>query len=315
MDREGELGFDARGLLQNEARLQADLRVASMPDGLDPDEIVKRDRDEWKRLIDTAEPIIEHVMHALSQGRNLGDRKVTSEISSQVLPLIRDLPNPEEREFYLQRLARFLRIDERAFIGSASRATAPARRRRSAPAGTTAAATILEVPGATTARRKIEAHVLAWLFRRPELIYRVDRLLQENGLASLSTEDFEYTDDQLLFGLIREAVEQDEVDHHTYVVKSLPESLSGLLQELLPMCVGPEVQDDRLMEELLRGVRRLRDEATSDVLTQYRFLQEEAQQTGDLGTATQYQTEVLKLTQLKRVLDQFERQMSLKRMQ
>ncbi len=69
------------------------------------------------------------------------------------------------------------------------------------------------------------------------------------------------------------------------------------------------------MEELLRGVRRLRDEATSDVLTQYRFLQEEAQQTGDLGTATQYQTEVLKLTQLKRVLDQFERQMSLKRMQ
>ena len=29
MDREGELGFDARGLLRNEARLQADLRVAS----------------------------------------------------------------------------------------------------------------------------------------------------------------------------------------------------------------------------------------------------------------------------------------------
>ena len=43
MDREGELGFDARGLLRSEARLQADLRVASMPDGLDPDEIVQRD--------------------------------------------------------------------------------------------------------------------------------------------------------------------------------------------------------------------------------------------------------------------------------
>src|SRR5260221_12815402 len=44
MDREGELGFDARGLLRNEARLQADLRVASMPDDLDPDEIVARDK-------------------------------------------------------------------------------------------------------------------------------------------------------------------------------------------------------------------------------------------------------------------------------
>ena len=48
MDHEGEFGFDARGLLRNEARLQADLRVASMPDGLDPDEIVTRNREEWK---------------------------------------------------------------------------------------------------------------------------------------------------------------------------------------------------------------------------------------------------------------------------
>ena len=37
MDREGELGFDARGLLRNEARMQADLRVAALPDDLDPD--------------------------------------------------------------------------------------------------------------------------------------------------------------------------------------------------------------------------------------------------------------------------------------
>ncbi len=50
MDREGVHGFDARGLLRNEARLQADLRVASMPDGLDPDEVAARDPSEWKRL-------------------------------------------------------------------------------------------------------------------------------------------------------------------------------------------------------------------------------------------------------------------------
>ena len=121
MDREGELGFDARGLLRNEARLQADLRVASMPDGLDPDEIVRRDADEWRQLIETAQPIIEHVMQALALGRDLHDRKVASEISEQVLPLIQDLPRPEEREFYTQKLARFLRIDERAFLGGQAR--------------------------------------------------------------------------------------------------------------------------------------------------------------------------------------------------
>src|SRR5215204_637308 len=118
MDREGELAFDARGLLRNEARLQADLRVASLPDGLDPDEIVVRNRDEWATIIDNAKPIVEHVMVALAEGKNLNDRNVINEIAGQVLPLINDLPTPADREFFTQRLARFLRVDERAFIGA-----------------------------------------------------------------------------------------------------------------------------------------------------------------------------------------------------
>ena len=93
MDHEGEFGFDARGLLRNEARLQADLRVASMPDGLDPDEIVARNREEWKQLIDNAKPIVTHVMETLSVGRDLKDPKVKNQIASQILPLIEDLPN------------------------------------------------------------------------------------------------------------------------------------------------------------------------------------------------------------------------------
>jgi len=84
MDREGELGFDARGLLRNEARLQADLRVASMPDDLDPDEIVARDKDEWKRLIENAKPIVTHVMDSLAFGQNLNDAKVKNQIAAQV---------------------------------------------------------------------------------------------------------------------------------------------------------------------------------------------------------------------------------------
>ena len=34
-----------------------------------------------------------------------------------MLPLIQDLPEADEREFYRQMLARLLRVDERAFIG------------------------------------------------------------------------------------------------------------------------------------------------------------------------------------------------------
>jgi DNA primase len=314
MDHEGELGFDARGLLRNEARLQADLRVAAMPDEMDPDEIVARDPQQWKSLIEEAKPIIEHVMQALANGRNLNDRKVTSEISAQVLPLIQDLPKPEEREFYTQKLARFLKIDERAFIG-ASRPAARPRRPRTVPGAEAPIREAQSAPAGIATGRKVEAHLLAWLFRRPELLYRVDRLLQEHGLATLSTDDFEYTDHQLLIGLIRQAVEQDEAEHHAFVVNALPESLQGLSRELMAQTEGHEVLEDKLLEELLRNIKRIRQDAASEKRTQYRFLQEEAQEKGDAESATVYQREVLKLTQLKRVLDEFDQKMSMKRMQ
>jgi DNA primase len=315
MDREGELGFDARGLLRNEARLQADLRVAALPDGLDPDEIVQRDPQEWQRLIEVAHPIIEHVMEALSQGRDLSDRKAASEIAGQVLPLIRDLASPEEREFYTQKLARFLRIDERAFL-EGRRPVARRRRPRarslegSAEEGSDRGPQ-MHAPGA----RAVQAYVLAWLVRRPELLYRLDRLLQEHGLATLSTEDFDYTDDQVLCGLVREAVQQDEVEPQTYVAEAIPESLKAYVAELLLQSDTPAAADNKVIEELLRGIRRMRDHAASERRTQYRFLQEEAQADGDTEGATVYQDQVLRLTRLKRVLDEFEHTMSTKRME
>jgi hypothetical protein len=153
------------------------------------------------------------------------------------------------------------------------------------------------------------------LFQRPELIYRVDRLLQQHDLAPLAAEDFTYTDGQVAFDIIRQAVEQDEIDPQAFVVQSMPASLAGFSRELLSMTEQAEVLDERLLEELLRAVHRLREDAASERRTHYRFLQEEAQENGDLQGVTDYQGEVLKLTQLKRVLDKFNRELSLKRMQ
>jgi DNA primase len=315
MDREGELAFDARGLLRNEARMQADLRVAALPDGLDPDEIVQRDPPEWKRLMEAARPIIEHVMEVLAQGKDLNDRKAASEIADQVLPLIRDLPSPEEREFYTQKLARFLRIDERAFLED-RRSTTRRRRQQAKPVpASTEAGTGQGIRVAAAAGRAVQAYVLAWLVRRPELLYRLDRLLQENGLAPLTAEDFDYTDDQLLCGLVREAVQQDQVEPQSYVAEAIPESLKGYVTELMAQSDAPEARDNKVVEELLRGIRRMRDHAASEKRTQYRFLQEEAQADGDAESATLYQDQVLQLTRLKRVLDEFEHAMSMKRME
>jgi hypothetical protein len=118
----------------------------------------------------------------------------------------------------------------------------------------------------------------------------------------------------MLFGLIREAVEQDQTEHHEFVLGALPESLRGLSHELLTQTEKLDPLEEKLLEELLRGVIKLRRVAAGENLNQLRFLQEEAQQTGDLRAAS-YQELVLQHAHMLRDLDQAQRRMSLKRLE
>jgi DNA primase len=311
MDKEGELGFDARGLLRNESRLQADLRVATMPDDLDPDEIVVRDKEEWKKLIEDAKPIVTHVMETLAAGQNVNDPKVKNQIAGQVLPLIEDLPNPLERDTYRQALARMLRVDERALM--ATQAQGP-RVRRPRLGEKPQVVEKSSVTVSVSSSKAVEEYVIGVLFRKPELLYRLDRSLQEFGLIALTVEDFEYTDNQMLFRLIRESVEQDKTEHHDFVVDALPESLQARSRELIKEAERLDRIEEKLLEELLRGVIKLRRVAAGENINQLRFLQEEAHQGGDLR-ASSYQDLVLQHTRLLRDLDQAHRKMAIKRLE
>ncbi|MEP0804774.1 MAG: DNA primase [Chloroflexota bacterium] len=311
MDKKGELAFDARGLLRNEARLQADLRVATMPDDLDPDEIVARDKDEWARLIANAKPIVTHVMESLAAGQNLNDPKVKNQIAAQILPLIEDLPSPMERDTYRQALARMLKVSESALTGTQAQGPRVRRQRETVRERTQEP---VKVVVAVSSSKKVEEYVIGVLFQKPELLYRLDRLLQEYGLAPLDAQDFEYTDHKLLFGLVREAVEQYKTEHHKFVVQALPESLAARSAELVKQTAEVEKREEKLLEELLRGVIKLRRQAAGENLNQLRFLQEEAHQSGDLR-ASSYMQLVLQHTRLLRELDEAYRKMTQKRLE
>jgi DNA primase len=312
MDHEGELRFDARGLLRNEARLQADLRVASLPDGLDPDEIVARDPGEWARLVEEAKPIVTHVMETLAVGQDLRDPKVKSSIAVQMVPLIEDLTDPVERETYRQQLARFLKVDERALIGQQARVPRARRmRRRPEREGRQVDVQVIKT---ISPSYKTESYCVGVLFRKPELLHRLDRRLQEAGLQRLIDEDFGYTDHQILLNLVRQSLEQDQLDHHQFVMDHLPGTLQDLAQELLKENEKLDPVEDRLLEELQRSIIKLRRMGLNESLNQLRFMFEEAQQQGDLR-ATAYQEQVLQHTRLLRDLDHAGRKLSLRRIE
>jgi DNA primase len=281
LDQSTEIVFDARGLLRNEARLQADLRVTTIPPGMDPDEVVLRDPEEWRRILADAQPVVIHVMDTLARSRDLDDAKVKSEIAAQVLPLIEDVPDAVERETYRQRLARLIKVDERALLGSGRPAGLRPRRKPSEahPVGRP----LDTAPAATPERRAqaMEAFVLRMLLQKPENLYLLDRSLQAAGLTRFDLSDFEKADHRLLAELLRDALSQDECEPEEFIQRRVPESLADLITALTSPSPFGDPAGEKLLEEITRTFLDLRLARVKEGLRQLEMLQRDWQESGE----------------------------------
>ena len=293
LDYESEPVFDARGLLSFEARLQADIRVTTLPPGMDPDEVVRRDPQEWQRIVDNAAPVVMHVMDALAAGRDLRDPKVKEDIAAQVLPLIQDIPSPIESDTNRQRLARLLHVAEHTLMIEPVSGTRPARRRAPRPSGSASQRT--KAPSLVLSGYPLEAHALGVLMRRPDLLYRLDRRLQELGLNRLSTGDFQHADHQAILRLLLQSVDQDMAEPLNYVLNSLSLPMMEVADGLLARTGNLDPSEDRVLDDLVRAILTMRDQAVRQSIEYLRYLMEEAQQQGDLK-ASQYQQTMVQHT-------------------
>jgi DNA primase len=278
VDRETEPVFDARGLIAHETRLQADIRVTTLPEGMDPDEVVNRDPAEWQSILNNAKPVVVHVMDTLAQGRDVNDPKAKSEIASQVLPLINEIADPIERETYRQQLARLIRVDERLL--AVKTGSFRPRRRRSQP--TTPSMTGPEPDFVIqTGNALLEAHCLGFLVRRPELVFHVDRALHESHLTPLTHQDFESAEYQQVFMLVKESLTQDQVEPMNYVLNRLSLPLMETVDRLLERTEKLDPREDKVLEDVMRALLEIRRRQVTEMINQLRYQMDEALRTGE----------------------------------
>ena len=174
---------------------------------------------------------------------------------------------------------------------------------RRKPRGVESSHSVESVSVAAHPRKNIESYCLSLLLRRPELLYRLDRKFEEFGLSALALEDFEYTDHQLLYGVLRQAMGQDEKDHGQFVLAQMPEALAPLMNELLSQTEKLDSLDDKVLEDLLARFLDLRRTHAMTNVNQLRFMQEDEQQTGGENMKL-YQEQTIQFTRLLRGLDQ-----------
>ncbi len=284
LDHSEEISFNPRGLLRYEARLEADVRVTTIPEGMDPDEIVLRDPEEWRKIIEAAKPIVLHVMETLASQKDLDDPKVKREIANQVLPLIEDIPNSVERDAYRQRLARMLKVDERALVGrSTPIRTSPTIRRKKSDQQAPPLDTHSVAKTSEQLAISLEKHCIQLLILEPEWLQVLDRTLQKHGLNRMDVTDFEQSDYQILARLIIHSLEQDQLEPGDYLQQNLPEGLSSLVTEMRNDLRFEKTTPQKLQDDLVRSLMNLRLVRIHDGLQQIRFLMEEMQNAGETG--------------------------------
>ena len=301
MDREADFVFDPKGLIRTEARLDADIRVCSLPDGLDPDEIALDDPEKWKVVVDHAKPIITHVIDTLTNGKDLDDPKTKSEIAGKIIPLIKDVPNAIERDTYRQQLARILHIDEQALFSLSE--TQYVNKRNTRRKTTTQPDNIESLISSVKNKAyNIEKHLTLLLMNDPELIYDLNRFLNKNEMEPLSIADVESGDLQVILALILHSLQQIDLDPSTYVKNNLSEEMDWLKTEMLN-AIPEGVTPDRIIEDLSRTLLTLRRLRINEKINNLLLVQEnnEAKQAIVLDAAIQ--ADLMKNIKLRAALE------------
>jgi DNA primase len=99
-------------------KVAAEWKVAVLPEGKDPDEIIKENPERWRQLLQEAIPVIDYVLDTVASKLDLSQAQDKSAVVDQLLPVIGAIEDEVAKGHYLQKLARMVSADER-FLASA----------------------------------------------------------------------------------------------------------------------------------------------------------------------------------------------------
>jgi DNA primase len=304
LDREMEVKFDARGLVHHEGRLQADIRVITMPEGKDPDNIIQENPDDWPKLVAQAKPVVAYVIAVATEGLDLSDAKGKTAVAQQVLPLIKDIQDPIERDHYWQLLARTLRIDERA-LRQIRLPETPHRAQRTEE--TAVSSKKPNHTGWTTVPKRgrsnsgpiatdmRQADFLHHVIRLPQVIVRINQKLMECGQEQVADDDFLLTEDRAIMRQMYQLLGAAPVVTIDELWDSLEQTLQNRLKFLLTLPQSPEPELERISDTLVLSVLDWRLAKVRQLLSEVKHLLHEAQTEGDTDALAIYKQQLREL--------------------
>lgn len=306
LDHETEIRFDSRGLLHHEARLQADIRVITLPEGDDPDSFIRREPQSWPDLMEKAEPVVAYVIRVVAKNTNLNDAKEKVAAANRILPLIQEIPNPVERDHYRQLLARTLKVDERSLqqlvATGVGRPVVEAKPRSQTKNGGRVGGTRPQRSDNRIAR--LEANYLAQCLHHPHVIAQVNQKLLTVSQATITTDDFSHAEDRQLVAYLWQILQTNPVASIDELWDSLDEWLRDRVQSHLTSTETASDDLSRLPDALTLSVLEWRAKKLEYLVEKTQVLCDEASKQEEPTLKRTYLDQVINLTRQEKKIHQ-----------
>jgi DNA primase len=280
-----------RGLIRFEDRLAADIRIVSLPEGQDPDEVIRNDPSAWAQLIAQAKPVMDYYLDVLTVDLDLATGPGKAQAVRDLGPLIAEIGDRVQRTHYLQKLSRMVQTDERTLWQQIRQVTGsrPApRRRRPEPERD-------DTPGLPP---DLGEHCLSFALYYPDLLQSADLALKECNENPLRPDDLARPEDRAILGSWREWLGSGgSSDARAEFYDTLDRHLQDRVDTLLNLqSKQPPAPDDLLRDQVLDAIARLRLRNLRRRNREIQFLQTDAEASSDRQLAREYMELGVKLT-------------------
>lgn len=221
---------DAFGVVRFERKLNAEIAIVELPEGKDPDELIRRSPERWPEIVRRARPFLDFTLDVLTRDVARDDARAKAEVVKRVGPLLQQVPDRIVQGHYMNVLARRLDLDERLVVSEIRRG-----RMRTAAHQPERASQSTQPKSRS---RSTEDHLLTLLLRHRELTRGVaERIPPDDLLDARNRELLRYLTDPNLLPLTAEQVVaglDDELADHAEAlmldVAGQPEQYPGQVQ-------------------------------------------------------------------------------------
>jgi DNA primase len=174
------------------------VRVARLPEGKDPDEVIRDSPDLWRESIRTAQPIIPFLIDYYAKAFNVRTAEGQRQAAAAVVPLLRLVANQIVRNDYLVTLGHRIRVEEHVLLRALNapepvKGTSTRMFNVGDASGRFTADAIISAPDSIDTKAELksltidEGRLLRLLLLVPEQQERVAETLRAQGLQLPST--------------------------------------------------------------------------------------------------------------------------------